>query len=92
MISVNVINDHISGSYGNESFSVSYDRDLYQSMLKVADKANTATTIQEYNLALEEFSTLLIHDYSKLVQDKCEFIYVNPVTKEFFLNGKTKFL
>ena len=89
MISVNVINDHISGSYGNESFSVSYDRDLYQSMLKVADKANTATTIQEYNLALEEFSTLLIHDYSKLVQDKCEFIYVNPVTKEFFLKSGT---
>lgn len=89
MISLNVINGHISGSYGNESFSVSYDKDLYQAMLKVADSANNAATVEDYNLALKEFSTLTVQDYTKLIQDKCEFIYVNPVTKEFFLKHGT---
>ena len=90
MISLNVINGHISGSYGNESFSVSYDKDLYQAMLKVADTANNAATVEDYNLALKEFSTLIVEDYTKLIQDKCEFIYVNPVTKEFFLKHGTQ--
>jgi len=89
MISLNVINGHISGSYGNESFSVSYDKDLYQAMLAVADSANNAATVEAYNFALKEFSTLTVQDYTKLIQDKCEFIYINPVTKEFFLKHGT---
>jgi hypothetical protein len=89
MISLNVINGHISGSYGNESFSVSYDKDLYQAMLLVADSANNAATVEDYNLALREFFTLTLQDYTKLIQDKCEFIYINPVTKEFFLKHGT---
>jgi len=88
MIHINVVDGQITGSYGNTPFSVSYDKDLYQAMLKVADAANEANSLEDYNLALEEFKSLTVQDYSQLVQSKCEHIYVNPVSGECFLKTK----
>lgn len=85
MIHLNVIDGQITGSYGDTPFSVSYEESLYNAMMDVADAANSATTIEDYKLALEEFQTLTVEDYTKLIQSKCEDIYVNPVTGEFFL-------
>lgn len=87
MIHINVVDGQITGSYGNTPFSVSYEKDLYQAMLKVANFANEANTLEEYNLALEEFKTLAVQDYSKLVESKCPHIYVNPVSGEHFLKS-----
>ena len=85
MIHLNVIDGQITGSYGDTPFSVSYEESLYNAMMDVADAANSATTMEDYKLALEEFQTLTVEDYTKLIQSKCEDIYVNPVTGEFFL-------
>ncbi len=85
MIHLNVIDGQITGSYGDTPFSVSYEESLYNAMMDVADAANESITIEDYNRALEEFKTLTVEDYTKLIQSKCEDIYVNPVTGEFFL-------
>ncbi len=85
MIHVNVSDGQITGSYGDTPFSVIYDQALYNAMLDVADAANEATDMEAYELALSEFKTLTVEDYTKVIQDKCEFIYVNPATGEFFL-------
>jgi len=85
MIHVNVSDGQITGSYGDTPFSVIYDQALYNAMLDVADAANEATDMEAYELALSEFKTLTVEDYTKIIQDKCEFIYVNPATGEFFL-------
>ena len=85
MIHINVSSGLISGSYGETPFSVTYDEKLYDAMSKVAEAANEATDLETYNLHLEEFAALTVEDYTKVIQDKCEFIFVNRATGEFFL-------
>ena len=85
MIHVNVVDGQITGSYGDTPFSVTYDKDLYDAMLAVATAANEATDMETYKVLISEFSTLTDEDYTAVIQDKCEFIYINPATGEFFL-------
>ena len=85
MIHINVSEGLISGSYGETPFSVTYDQNLYDAMIKVANAANDATDMETYKLHLGEFESLTVEDYTKIIQDKCEFIYVNPSSGDFFL-------
>ena len=62
MISINVIGDMISGSYGNTPFSRTYEKDIYEQMLELADKADDAATVEEYNGILSEFALLTTED------------------------------
>ena len=85
MIHINVSEGLINGSYGETPFSVTYDQNLYDAMIKVANAANDATDMETYKLHLSEFESLTVEDYTKVIQDKCEFIYVNPSSGDFFL-------
>ena len=85
MIHINVSEGLINGSYGETPFSVTYDQNLYDAMIKVANAANDATDMETYKLHLSEFESLTVEDYTKIIQDKCEFIYVNPSSGDFFL-------
>jgi len=62
MISINVIGDMISGSYGNTPFSRSFEKDIYEQMLELADKADNVATVEEYNDVLAEFALLTTED------------------------------
>ena len=62
MISINVIGDMISGSYGNTPFSRSFEKDIYEQMLTLSNKADTADTVEEYNDILAEFALLTTED------------------------------
>ena len=85
MISINVIDDKISGSYGDKTFCIDFDKGVYTKMLELADKANEAQTMEAYKSILDTFEPLTVQDYTKTVQDKCEHIHVNKSTGEFFL-------
>ena len=85
MITINVIDDKICGSYGDKPFTVDYSKELYDQMQVLADQANTAETMEDYRVALGAFEGLTIVDYTKTIQDKCEHIHVNKTTGEFFL-------
>ena len=85
MISINVIDDKISGSYGDKTFCIDFNKEVYTKMLELAEKANTAVTMEDYKAVIEQFEPLTVQDYTKTVQDKCEFIHVNKSTGEFFL-------
>jgi hypothetical protein len=62
------------------------DLDLYHELAEVANKANAAATVEDYNAALDTFESLLQIDYKKVIEDGANgLIYINPVTKEFFL-------
>lgn len=90
MIYINVIDDRICGSYGDTPFSVQYTPELYEKLSKLSELANDATTFEEYQKFLNEFGMNTQEDYTKLIQDKCEFIFVNRATGEFFLkHGET---
>ena len=62
MISINVIGDMISGSYGNTPFSRSFEKDIYEQMVVLAEKANSAATVEQYNDILAEFALLTTED------------------------------
>lgn len=62
MISINVIGDMISGSYGNTPFSRTYEKDIYEQMMKLSLKADMAATVEEYNDTLSEFALLTTED------------------------------
>lgn len=90
MININVIDGRICGSYGDTPFSVQYSPELYEKLNKLAELANKSATMEEYRKFLEEFGMSAEEDYSELIQDKCEFIFVNRATGEFFLkHGET---
>jgi hypothetical protein len=85
MISLNVIDGNIVGSYGEKSFSVKYKEELYKQMQELAAKADKAETMDELRGILDTFDGLAVEDYTELIQDKCEHIFVNSTTGEFFL-------
>ena len=85
MISINVIDERISGSYGDKTFSVDFNKEIYEQMQKLQEQAESASSIEEYQTVLKAFGPLTAQDYTKTVQDKCEFIHVNKSTGEFFL-------
>jgi hypothetical protein len=85
MITINVIEDRIVGSIGEEPFSVTYNPIVYAKMIELAEVANKAETFDEYMEACKEFSTFSVEDYTVLIQSKNPDIYVSKKTGEFFL-------
>mgnify|MGYP003144350108 FL=1 len=85
MITINVIDDKICGSYGTTPFTVDYSKELYTKMHEISSKAEDITTTEEYNAIMEEFAPLCVVDYTKAIATKCEYIHVNKATGEFFL-------
>ena len=65
MISINVIGDMISGSYGNTPYSRRYEKDIYEQMVTLAEQADDAATVEEYNGVLAEFSLLTTEDLNE---------------------------
>jgi len=91
MITINVIDDKICGSYGDTPFTVDYSQELYTTMQKLAAKGASIESVEDYNHLMEAFAPLTIVDYTKTIETQCEFIHVNKATGEFFLkhNGVT---
>tara|TARA_R110000824_G_scaffold354243_1_gene541324 strand:+ start:8348 stop:9514 length:1167 start_codon:yes stop_codon:yes gene_type:complete len=91
MITINVIDDKICGSYGDTPFTVEYSKELYDRMQQLSHKAQDVSTVEEYNEVMEEFAPLCVVDYTKTIETQCEYIHVNKATGEFFLkhNGVT---
>ena len=91
MIHVSIIDDNIVGSYGDTPFSVPMDIDLYGELTTLAETANSVKTVEEYNNCLSACHDLVQVDYTKVIEDGANgLIYINPVTKEFFLKQGDK--
>jgi len=87
MITLNVIDDVISGSYGDKNFSVTYSKELYESMMILKGLADDAVSMAEYQSILLQFSELAVEDYTKTIETECEHIHVNKATGQFFLKS-----
>jgi len=85
MITINVIDDKICGSYGDKPFTVDYSKELYDQMTILANQAADVSTMDEYNAILSSFAPLTVVDYTKTIETQCEYIHVNKGTGEFFL-------
>ena len=87
MITLNVIDNKICGSYGETPFAVEYSESLYKQMLVLAEQAETVKTMEELDTILKSFAALTIVDYTATVESQCEYIHVNENTGEFFLKN-----
>ena len=86
MIHISIIDDNIVGSYGDTPFSVPMDEQIYGLLTQISKEANTAETMEEYFTHLNTFERAVQVDYTQVIADGANgLIYVNPVTKEFFL-------
>ena len=65
MISINVIGELISGSYSNTPYSRTYEKDIYEQMVVLADQADNAATVEQYNDILERFALLITEDLNE---------------------------
>jgi len=88
MISINVIDGNLVGSYGEKNFSVKFSEDLYKKMTELQTAADEATTMAEYTACLEAFDMLTVVDVNEYIQTKCEHIYLDERTGKFYLKTK----
>jgi len=87
MITLNVIDDVISGSYGDKNFSVTYSKELYSEMTTLKNAADDAVSMAEYQDILQHFGEIAVEDYTKTIETECEHIHVNKATGQFFLKS-----
>jgi hypothetical protein len=87
MITINVIGDQISGSYGDTPFCVNYSEDTYNKMVDLQDRQDVVESMEEYNQLMEEFAVLTVQDYKSTIETECPYIHVNEFTNEFFLKN-----
>ena len=88
MITVNVIDDKICGSYGDTPFAVQYTEDTYADMMELVDESASVQNMDAYNSLMAKFAALCVVDYTKTVESKCPYIHVNKNTGEFFLKSE----
>lgn len=88
MITINVIEGTISGSYGDTPFVVNYTEDVYIDMMDLATQAESVTTMEDYQDILDQFAPLTVVDYSATIESECPHLYVNQNTGEFFLKSE----
>lgn len=85
MITLNVVGDVISGSYGGEHFGITFDQDIYDQMLKLQAEANSADTVKELKAIIEKFTPLTVEDFKATIEGASEYLHYNAKTGETFL-------
>lgn len=85
MITLNVVKDSITGSYGGTHFGVSFDEKVYKEMQKLQKKAEKATTMDALKKIMEKFAPLTIEDFKATIEGASEYLHYNPKTQQTFL-------
>lgn len=85
MITINVIDGMISGSYGDTPFCVQFTEERYAKMMELYDAQDSIEDVDGYNKLMEDFAALSKQDYREVIETECPYIHVNEFTGEFFL-------
>lgn len=85
MITVNRIENRITGMVNGESFSCTFSEEKYTAMKALEDKSLQATTMEELKDIVAEFKPMTKESYKELVESKTPHLMVNTATNQFFL-------
>jgi len=85
MITLNVVGDVISGSFGGEHFGITFDQDIYDQMIKLQAEANAADTVEDLKAIIEKFKPLAVEDFKATIEGASEYLHYNEKTGETFL-------
>ncbi len=85
MITLNVVGEVISGSFGGEHFGITFDQEVYDQMVKLQSEANAADSVAEVKAILEKFAPLTVQDFKATIEGASEYLHFNKATGETFL-------
>ena len=85
MITINRIQDRITGMVNGESFSCTYSESKYEAMKALEDKSLRAVTMEELKDIVAEIQPMTKESYKELVESKTPHLMVNTATNQFFL-------
>jgi hypothetical protein len=88
MINVNKIGDSITGSVKGTKFGVAFSEEKYAKMLELADAAEEAESMEEFNLIVEEFMPLTVESFADTVETACPYIHINRATGLYYLKSE----
>ena len=88
MITLNRIEDSITGSVNMVTFGVRYTKEKWEEMQKLKAEADSVETIEELEAIIEQFSLLTKQDYKETVETACPDLVVNENTGHFYLKLK----
>lgn len=89
MITVNRIQDRITGMVNGKNFSCKYSDEKYAALKELEKRANTAQTMEELKPIVLEFETACKESYKELVESSTPHLAVNPATNQFYLKVGT---
>ena len=87
MITINVIENQMSGSYGDKVFSVPFNGETMEKMKALQSTYEGITTMKEHDEIMTAFAELTKVDYKTTVETACKHIHVNKATEQFFLKS-----
>lgn len=91
MITLNRIEDSITGSVNMVTFGVRYTPEKWKTMTELKANADAAETMEDLKLIIEQFNILTKESYKEIVETACKDLLVNENTGHFYLklkNGK----
>lgn len=88
MITVNRLNDFISGAVNGKQFSVTFDEKKYTAMKELEAKANSVETMEELKSIVAEFEPFTKESFKELVETSSPYLFVNKHTNKYFLKFK----
>ena len=85
MIVVNRIGENIVVSCRDKEYSVLYNKERFDKLMKISEESQTISRIAELNALLEEAEEICKNDFKERVEAFHSEIYVAPVTQKFYL-------
>ena len=85
MISFSVIGDKITGTIGDTPFSVDFIKKTYEKLGKLEEEYEGVTSVEEATAVLAKATELTAKTLLSVIESECEYIKVDPKTKEFHL-------
>jgi len=85
MITVNRIDNAITGSVNGKSFGVNYSEEKYKEMKRLEAEANQAVSMTALQAIVDQFLLLTEEGYKDIVETACPNLVVNEATGKFYL-------
>lgn len=85
MITVNRIQDRITGMVNGQSFSCTFSEEKYNAMKVLEDKSLQVTTMEDLKDIVALFEPMTKESYKELIESKTPHLMVNTATNQFFL-------
>jgi hypothetical protein len=85
MITVNIIEDQLTGSYGEKTFSIPFSIEVYEKLMGLSEEADSVSTPDELTAIYDTIESLVSQDLS-ILETECEYIKVDPKNGKFYLH------